>query len=150
MVIRSKVFGLEQNTNECNKPFKIICAGSLLGEIQHGHMEQVGYDMYCKLLDEVVKEIQEAHKRNEMGIIFLSTTNHQNYHSNEGSTFISLNQCYGNPFAFIDKFSDGLTMGIAYTLLLQLKKEEQYNGKSFTPLMSKARDTILSWQNSIY
>ena len=28
------------------------------GEIQHGHMEQVGYDTYCKLLDEVVKEIQ--------------------------------------------------------------------------------------------
>ena len=29
-----------------------------MGEIQHGHMEQVGYDMYCKLLDEVVKEIR--------------------------------------------------------------------------------------------
>ena len=28
------------------------------GEIQHGHMEQVGYDTYCKLLDEVVKEMQ--------------------------------------------------------------------------------------------
>ena len=29
-----------------------------MGEIQHGHMEQIGYDMYCKLLDEVVKEIR--------------------------------------------------------------------------------------------
>lgn len=28
------------------------------GEIQHGHMEQVGYDTYCKLLDEVIKEEQ--------------------------------------------------------------------------------------------
>ena len=28
------------------------------GEIQHGHMEQVGYDTYCRLLDEVVKEMQ--------------------------------------------------------------------------------------------
>lgn len=28
------------------------------GEIQHGHMEQVGYDTYCKLLDEVIKEMQ--------------------------------------------------------------------------------------------
>ena len=26
------------------------------GEIQHGHMDQVGYDTYCKLLDEVIKE----------------------------------------------------------------------------------------------
>ena len=31
---------------------------SLLGEIQHGHLEQVGYDTYCNLLDEVVREIQ--------------------------------------------------------------------------------------------
>ena len=29
-----------------------------MGEMQHGHMEQVGYDMYCKLLDQVVKEIK--------------------------------------------------------------------------------------------
>ncbi len=29
-----------------------------MGEMQHGHMEQVGYDMYCKLLDEVVKELK--------------------------------------------------------------------------------------------
>lgn len=33
-------------------------AGSIIGEFQHGHMEQVGYDMYCKLLDEVMKEMQ--------------------------------------------------------------------------------------------
>ena len=28
------------------------------GEIQSGHLEQVGYETYCDLLDEVVKEIQ--------------------------------------------------------------------------------------------
>lgn len=28
------------------------------GEMQHGHMEQVGYDTYCKLLDEVMLEMQ--------------------------------------------------------------------------------------------
>ncbi len=28
------------------------------GEIQSGHLEQVGYDTYCNLLDEVVKEMQ--------------------------------------------------------------------------------------------
>ena len=40
------------------RDLEIRGAGSLMGEIQHGHMEQIGYDMYCKLLDEVVKEIQ--------------------------------------------------------------------------------------------
>ena len=38
------------------RDLEIRGAGSLLGEIQHGHMEQVGYDTYCKLLDEVMKE----------------------------------------------------------------------------------------------
>lgn len=40
------------------RDLEIRGAGSIMGEIQHGHMEQVGYDMYCKLLDEVVKEMQ--------------------------------------------------------------------------------------------
>ena len=40
------------------RDLEIRGAGSILGEIQHGHMGDVGYDMYCKLLDEVVKEMQ--------------------------------------------------------------------------------------------
>ena len=40
------------------RDLEIRGAGSLLGEIQHGHLEQVGYDTYCNLLDEVVKELQ--------------------------------------------------------------------------------------------
>ena len=42
--------------------------GSLLGEYQHGHMEQVGYDMYCKLLDEVVKEITGEQVQEEIDV----------------------------------------------------------------------------------
>ncbi len=40
------------------RDLEIRGAGSLLGEIQSGHLEQVGYDTYCNLLDEVVKEIK--------------------------------------------------------------------------------------------
>lgn len=40
------------------RDLEIRGAGSLLGEIQSGHLEQVGYDTYCKLLDEVVKEMK--------------------------------------------------------------------------------------------
>lgn len=40
------------------RDLEIRGAGSMLGEIQHGHMEQVGYDTYCSLLDEVIKEMQ--------------------------------------------------------------------------------------------
>ena len=38
------------------RDLEIRGAGSLLGEIQSGHLEQVGYETYCALLDEVVKE----------------------------------------------------------------------------------------------
>ncbi len=36
------------------RDLEIRGAGSLLGAEQHGHMETVGYDMYCKLLEEAV------------------------------------------------------------------------------------------------
>ena len=40
------------------RDLEIRGAGSLIGEVQHGHLEEVGYDTYCRLLDEVVKETQ--------------------------------------------------------------------------------------------
>ncbi len=39
------------------RDLEIRGAGNILGPEQHGHMEAVGYEMYCKLLDEAVKEI---------------------------------------------------------------------------------------------
>ena len=38
------------------------------GEIQSGHLEQVGYDTYCHLLDEVVKEMKGIEIRPEADI----------------------------------------------------------------------------------
>lgn len=40
------------------RDLEIRGAGNLLGTQQHGHMATVGYDMYCRLLDEAVKEIK--------------------------------------------------------------------------------------------
>ena len=40
------------------RDLEIRGAGSLIGEVQHGHLEEVGYDTYCRLLDEVLKEEQ--------------------------------------------------------------------------------------------
>ncbi len=40
------------------RDLEIRGAGNLLGAQQHGHMEAVGYDMYCRLLEEAVKEIR--------------------------------------------------------------------------------------------
>ena len=50
------------------RDLEIRGAGSLLGEIQSGHLEQVGYDTYCNLLDEVIKEMKGIEVRPETDI----------------------------------------------------------------------------------
>lgn len=46
------------------RDLEIRGAGNLLGAEQHGHMEAVGYDLYCKMLNEAVKEAKGV-KRQE-------------------------------------------------------------------------------------
>ena len=50
------------------RDLEIRGAGSMLGEMQHGHMEQVGYDTYCKLLDEVIKDMQGIEVQTEQDV----------------------------------------------------------------------------------
>ncbi len=40
------------------RDLEIRGAGNLLGERQHGHMQAVGYDMYCKMLNEAVRHLK--------------------------------------------------------------------------------------------
>lgn len=40
------------------RDLEIRGAGNLLGQRQHGHMESVGYEMYCKMLNEAVKNLK--------------------------------------------------------------------------------------------
>ncbi len=40
------------------RDLEIRGAGNLLGMNQHGHMEAVGYDLYCKMLNEAVKNLK--------------------------------------------------------------------------------------------
>ena len=40
------------------RDLEIRGAGSVLGSMQHGHMQAVGYDMYCKLLNTAVKKLR--------------------------------------------------------------------------------------------
>jgi transcription-repair coupling factor (superfamily II helicase) len=45
------------------RDLEIRGAGNIFGKEQHGHIEKIGYDMYVKLLDEVVKEIKGEKKK---------------------------------------------------------------------------------------
>ena len=40
------------------RDLEIRGTGNLLGVEQHGHMEAVGYDLYCKMLNEAVREVK--------------------------------------------------------------------------------------------
>ena len=40
------------------RDLEIRGAGNLLGEAQSGHMESVGYDLYCKMLNEAVRQLK--------------------------------------------------------------------------------------------
>lgn len=40
------------------RDLEIRGAGNLLGAEQHGHMQAVGYDLYCKMLNEAVKHLK--------------------------------------------------------------------------------------------
>ena len=47
------------------RDLEIRGAGNLLGAEQHGHMQAVGYDLYCKMLDEAVKEEKGIKKQED-------------------------------------------------------------------------------------
>ena len=48
------------------RDLEIRGAGNLLGEAQHGHMEAVGYDLYCKMLNAAVKSMKNGEEEDEI------------------------------------------------------------------------------------
>lgn len=48
------------------RDLEIRGAGNLLGAEQHGHMEAVGYDLYCKMLNEAVKQLKGEIQEDEL------------------------------------------------------------------------------------
>ncbi len=47
------------------RDMEIRGAGNLLGAQQHGHMNAVGYDLYCKMLSEAVQEARGVEQRED-------------------------------------------------------------------------------------
>lgn len=50
------------------RDLEIRGAGTLLGKRQHGHMQAVGYDLYCKMLEEAVREEQGLEKSEDTSV----------------------------------------------------------------------------------
>ena len=48
------------------RDLEIRGAGNILGPEQHGHLATVGYDMYCKLMEETLSEVQGRSVQHEL------------------------------------------------------------------------------------
>ena len=48
------------------RDLEIRGAGNILGPEQHGHLAAVGYDMYCKLMEETLAEVQGKRETREL------------------------------------------------------------------------------------
>lgn len=51
------------------RDLEIRGAGDILGAEQHGHMAQVGYDLYCKMIDAAVKEAKGETVKTEIDTV---------------------------------------------------------------------------------
>ncbi|MBR2560357.1 MAG: transcription-repair coupling factor, partial [Firmicutes bacterium] len=58
--------GLGSGVRIAMRDLEIRGAGNLLGAEQHGHMEAVGYDLYCKMLSEAIRERKGGKARPEL------------------------------------------------------------------------------------
>lgn len=87
------------------RDLEIRGAGNILGEVQHGHMEAVGYDMYCKLLEQAVRRLQNSDVREYM------------------ETSINLNVDAFIPDTYI---KDEVRKIEAYKRIASIEKEEDY------------------------
>jgi transcription-repair coupling factor (superfamily II helicase) len=51
------------------KDLEIRGAGNLLGKSQHGHMEAIGYDLYCKMLNQAVSHLKGIETEEEFDTV---------------------------------------------------------------------------------
>ena len=51
------------------RDLEIRGAGNMMGAAQHGHMAAVGYDLYCRMLEDTVKKIRGDMKRNLLKLL---------------------------------------------------------------------------------
>lgn len=98
---------------------------------------------------DIIKELEQCHRENMFGIIMITSTNHQVL-TEDPTIFTSINQMYGHPLNFLNKYGMHFTLDIAYKWLYQFKQEEQNNFSSQLANIAHARDQLLDWSNKGY
>ncbi len=139
------------------RDLEIRGAGSLIGEVQHGHLEEVGYDTYCRLLDEVVKEEQgiKVDKEFEVQIDLNVTSYIPDSYISDSNQKIEIYQdialCQNEKDIqditdeIIDRFGD---MPKQIENLLEISRIKQLAKKAFVnKISSKQSGTVFTFEN---
>lgn len=100
------------------RDLQIRGAGNILGSQQHGHMDAVGYDMYCRILKESVDELSDnvcEEKINTSVDLNISAYIPENYILNSQqridaykkiSSIETIDDCYDVQEEFVDRYGD--------------------------------------------
>lgn len=100
---------------------------------------------------DVVQELKETHKANEIPIVMLSKTAHQLYHNGDG-ILLPARMCFGYWFDLLQTYNKGITLNIAQKIIYFIQRSiefEQENNyiNDCTNTMLKVRDHVLEWRD---
>lgn len=100
---------------------------------------------------DVVQELKETHKANEIPIVMLSKTAHQLYHNGDG-VLLPARMCFGYWFDLLQTYNKGITLNIAQKIIYFIQRSiefEQENNyiNDCTNTMLKVRDHVLEWRD---
>lgn len=99
---------------------------------------------------DIVQELKEVHKANEIPIVMLSKTAHQIYHNSDGGVVLPARMCFGYWYDLIQNYNRGVTLNIAQKIIyfvnrsIEFEQENNYVNDC-TNTMLKVREHVLEW-----
>lgn len=92
---------------------------------------------------DVVQIIKDEHKLHHIGVVMLSKTVHQAYHSDSGF-LIHPDMCIGDWVTLLQTYMDGISQDLAFKLLYYIKRSIEIGTTDDSGLL-KLRDNLLDW-----
>lgn len=99
---------------------------------------------------DVVQELKEEHKNNEIPLVMLSKTAHQLYHNGDGIT-LPARMCFGYWYDLIHRFNRGITVNIAQKIIyfvqtsIDFERENGFIDSNCTNTLLEVRKHVLGW-----
>lgn len=101
---------------------------------------------------DVVQELKEVHKANEVPIVMLSKTAHQLFHNSDGGVLLPARMCFGYWFDLLHTYNKGITLNIAQKIIYFIQRSIEFEQEGnylndCTNTMLQVRDHVLEWRD---